>query len=144
LASLEFFPMAITALACWPTASATAPNNMAGGLPPQLLLLNGDLNRDRSVTISDFIDLAANSIGRHPLSKGDLNYDGIVHHLRLHRFWPPTSTNRSAHHRPLRRRPRPPPNFSKPPIRSNSRPNVIARDGRRITRAPPQFLFRRP
>jgi hypothetical protein len=42
-------------------------------------VLNGDLNRDRSVSISDFIDLASN-FGQLTTkwSDGDLNYDGIV------------------------------------------------------------------
>ena len=41
--------------------------------------LNGDLNRDRSVSISDFIDLASKF--NSPATKwsdGDLNYDGVV------------------------------------------------------------------
>ncbi|HEV8378049.1 MAG TPA: hypothetical protein VGP99_04310, partial [Tepidisphaeraceae bacterium] len=42
-------------------------------------VLNGDLNRDRQVSISDFIDLAANFGKTTTLwSDGDLNYDGEV------------------------------------------------------------------
>jgi hypothetical protein len=41
--------------------------------------LNGDLNRDRSVSISDFLDLASHfGTAATKWSDGDLNYDGIV------------------------------------------------------------------
>src|SRR6185436_3314386 len=52
---------------------------MAADYVMNFWFLNGDLNRDRSVTISDFIDLAANFNAPVTLwSKGDLNYDGTV------------------------------------------------------------------
>jgi hypothetical protein len=54
-------------------------NTMAGDYLLNFFFLNGDLNHDRSVTISDFIDLAANFNTPVTLwSKGDLNYDGTV------------------------------------------------------------------
>jgi hypothetical protein len=54
-------------------------NHMTAGNLTNFFFLNGDLNRDRQVTISDFIDLSANFNKTNAIwTDGDLNYDGSV------------------------------------------------------------------
>ncbi len=56
-----------------------AGNAMAADAKLDFFTLVGDLNRDRTVSINDFITLASN-LNKTPAtySDGDLNYDGIV------------------------------------------------------------------
>src|SRR5207237_9600295 len=73
-----------------PPARLTAPTPYANSTiallqsPDPLLLrqaLNGDLDLDGAVTISDFLDLASNFNSSGPnitWQQGDLNYDGAV------------------------------------------------------------------
>jgi hypothetical protein len=53
-------------------------NTMAAAYSYNFFILKGDLNRDRSVTINDFITLAANFNKPGLPSTGDLNDDGSV------------------------------------------------------------------
>jgi hypothetical protein len=56
-----------------------AGNTLAAHAPIDFFTLLGDLNHDRQVSISDFIDLAANFNRTNAAwSDGDLNYDGQV------------------------------------------------------------------
>jgi hypothetical protein len=57
----------------------TLAMSLAGDIVLDFFVLNGDLNRDRQVSISDFIDLAANFGSTSAIwTQGDLNYDGQV------------------------------------------------------------------